>query len=124
MKLLIAGSRTITEEYFNDCIKQIPIKDIDLIITGGASGVDTFGYKWAKRNNIKTQVVYPDWKQYGKAAGPIRNKQMVDMLNVGDMVFIIWDGKSKGTKNTINLTKKFNVYLFQNILNMKAIFKK
>ena len=34
-----------------------------------------------------------------KGAPLIRNKEMVD---IADMVIVIWDGKSRGTKNTID----------------------
>ena len=39
-----------------------------------------------------------DWDKYGKSAGFIRNKEMVD---IADAAIIFWDGDSKGTKDTI-----------------------
>ena len=126
MKLLIAGTRTITEtKIFDACIRQIVTKKgktfrlngkkIDLVITGGASGIDALAHRWAKGNNLDTRVVKPDWDTHGKAAGPLRNADMVSMLSAGDAVVVIWDGKSKGARSTINLTRrsKRKLYLFQ-----------
>jgi hypothetical protein len=55
--------------------------------------------------------VYPaDWRTHGKAAGPIRNAQMIDVLSESKNNEV-WAyhtdlSKSKGTKNTIKLAKK------------------
>ena len=46
MKLLIAGSRGITEF---DLAPHIP-KDTELIIAGGAAGVDTLAEQYAERS--------------------------------------------------------------------------
>jgi hypothetical protein len=43
-----------------------------------------------------------DWAKYGPAAGPIRNKEIIDAC---DVVIAFWDGKSKGTANSIKLAK-------------------
>jgi uncharacterized phage-like protein YoqJ len=40
---------------------------------------------------------------YGKAAPILRNQKMVE---ISDMVLVIWDGQSKGTKSTIQYAKK------------------
>ena len=44
------------------------------IVSGHASGADSFGEEYAKLNGIKSSVFKPEWKRYGRAAGPIRNK--------------------------------------------------
>ena len=43
--------------------------------------------------------------KYGKSAGPRRNQQMVVDC---DYCILFWDGKSRGTKNDIDLCKKYN----------------
>lgn len=42
-----------------------------------------------------------DWRKYGKAAGYIRNKEMVDLG--ADIVLAFQKNKSKGTQHTIDL---------------------
>lgn len=48
------------------------------IIHGGAGGADLLGEKWAIQNGVPRVSFRPDWNAYGRAAGPIRNKRMLD----------------------------------------------
>ena len=99
---LIAGSRTFTD--YKLLLQSLPInKKPDLIIEGGARGADTLGRMYAIEHNIPYKEIKPDWKKYGTKAGFVRNKEMVDMLTKKDFAYIFWDGKSNGTKNTIDL---------------------
>ena len=107
MKIAIVGSRTFSdynllERHINDIAKSF---NIIKIISGGANGADTLGEKYANINKIPTLILKPDWGKYGKGAGYIRNK---DIINSSDKVVAFWDGKSKGTLNSINLAKKQN----------------
>ena len=45
-------------------------------------------------------VIPADWKKHGRAAGPIRNQQMLDE-GKADVVVALWDGKSRGTLDMI-----------------------
>jgi predicted Rossmann fold nucleotide-binding protein DprA/Smf involved in DNA uptake len=99
MKLLIVGSRNIKE---CDISVYIP-ENVNLIISGGAVGVDTLAEKYADDNNISKLILRPDYKKYGKAAPIIRNKMMVD---IADEILIIWDGKSSGTKATLDYARQ------------------
>ena len=53
-------------------------KSIELIIQGGAAGADKLAKLWALDNNIPVLEFKADWAKYGKAAGAIRNQQMLD----------------------------------------------
>ena len=46
-----------------------------------------------------------DWNKYGRMAGALRNKVMV---NLADFILVFWDGKSKGTHNVINYAEQIN----------------
>jgi len=74
-----------------------------VMVSGGAQGADKLGEKYAHARGMKTVIHKPDWKKYGRAAGMIRNK---DIIHDADKVFAFWDGVSKGTKNSIDLAKK------------------
>ena len=74
------------------------------ILSGGAQGSDTLGEQYAQAKGYGLKRFPADWEQYGKAAGPIRNRHMVAHA---DAVIAFWDGKSLGTKNVIKeATKK------------------
>lgn len=50
------------------------------IINGGASGADEMSTRWATLANVPLSVIRADWQRHGKAAGPIRNQEMLDRL--------------------------------------------
>ena len=101
MKLLIIGSRCIESFDLSDFIS----KDTDLIISGGAKGVDYIAEKYADENNISKLILRPKYKKYGKAA-PLKRNQ--EMIHLADEILVIWDGVSKGTKYSIEYAKKCN----------------
>lgn len=51
---------------------------ISLLIHGGAKGADSLAGVWAYRNGVPCREFAADWEKYGKSAGPIRNRQMLD----------------------------------------------
>lgn len=83
---------------------------IGLIIQGGARGADTHAKEWAQYYP-KPFLHFPaNWKKYGKAAGPIRNTQM---LREGkpDLVIAFHDNikKSKGTADMVRQARKASI---------------
>lgn len=108
MKLAIVGGRDfenfskmcfVVYDYFisNDNIK------LTHIVSGGAPGADTLAEECASWYFLERVVFHADWDKYGRSAGFRRNQHIVD---ISDMVLAFWDGKSKGTKHTIDLTIK------------------
>lgn len=78
-----------------------------IIIEGGAKGVDETAQDWAITNFVKDCLTFKaDWDKYGKSAGYIRNKQMLDE-GKPDLVVAFPGGK--GTKMMIDLAKKAGV---------------
>lgn len=52
---------------------------IAVLMEGGATGVDRYAFEWACANQpITCERWAADWRKYGRAAGPIRNQQMLD----------------------------------------------
>ncbi len=96
MKILIAGGRwfgydknCLSEadqqrvkediEYFEYCMAKIQEKvEITHIIQGGATGADMLAKTWANNHNMPQTEYKADWHIHGKAAGPIRNQQMLE----------------------------------------------
>ena len=99
MKLLIAGSRSITDF---DLTPYIP-ENVTEIISGGADGIDTLAGKYADEHKLSKHILRPEYSKYGKAAPILRNHVMVDLA---DVVLVIWDGKSRGTRSTVNYAKE------------------
>ena len=101
MKLLIAGSRSITDFDLSQYISA----DVDTIISGGADGIDCLAEKYADMYRLSKCIIRPQYGIYGRSAPLKRNEQMVDMA---DSVLVIWDGHSKGSQYTIKYTKQTN----------------
>lgn len=101
MKLLIAGSRGITDF---DLSPYIP-EAVDTIISGGAGGVDRLAEQYADLHRLSKCIIRPRYDLYGRTAPLKRNEKMVDMA---DAVLVIWDGQSKGTHYTIKYAEKAN----------------
>jgi len=51
---------------------------ISCVVEGGAEGADRIAHNWAMERNVPTVRYSADWKTYGRAAGPVRNQQMID----------------------------------------------
>lgn len=82
---------------------------IALVIHGGARGADALAGSWAASNSIPVlefKISQNDWQQYSGAAGPMRNRRMLDE-GMPDLVIVFPGGN--GTANMINEAKKRNV---------------
>lgn len=101
MKLLIAGSRGITDF---DLAEHVP-SNATVIISGGAKGIDTLAEKYADERGLDKIIIKPNYNKYGRGAPLKRNEEMVELA---DEVLVIWDGVSKGTKYTADFAKKKN----------------
>jgi hypothetical protein len=106
MKLIVAGSRSVTDySLVASAIDELVRKGmkISAIIDGTARGVDTLAARYATDHGIENIRVPADWKQFGPGAGRIRNIRMAEM---GDALLALWDGKSSGTRTMIEAATK------------------
>jgi hypothetical protein len=112
---IVCGDRNY--DSLNEIVYALEVVQPDLVIEGGASGADTFSWMACKQLGIKVEEHRADWPRYGKAAGVIRNKEMLDRL-VGlwgsgweVMVLAFHDQieESVGTKDMIRRAEKAGV---------------
>ena len=103
--LAIIGSRTCIPVYIGAYLTFIP----DTIVSGGAKGVDTYAREYAKKKGLKLIEFFPNYERYGRCAPLERNKLIVDTC---DEILAFWDGKSKGTKYTIDYAKEKGKLIF------------
>ena len=103
MRLIVAGSRNFFDYNFvkNSIKTFVEEKNITIseIVSGNANGVDKLGEQYAEEYTIPTILFPAKWKQYGKSAGPRRNKEMAAY---GDYLIVFWDMQSRGTRNMID----------------------
>ena len=98
MKVAVIGSRNV-----KDIDISRYISDIEEIVSGGATGVDTCTAEYAQKNGIKLTVFLPRYERYGRAAPIVRNKEIVDYA---DKILAFWNGTSKGTLSVIKYAEK------------------
>lgn len=108
MRVLVCGSREFDSwpRMANELSNLI--RKPSVIIHGDAAGADRLAGLWARRNDVKEEAYPADWDKHGKAAGPIRNKQMLDE-GKPDYIIAFLSQNSKGTKNMIDQAKKARV---------------
>lgn len=69
------------------------------LIHGDCRGVDKFAAETARELKWTIRAFPADWDNYGRAAGPKRNAQMVDQLPDYICAFHPTPAKSRGTKS-------------------------
>ena len=99
MRLIIAGSRNITVPpealtWHVMVVERIAAQITSKVVCGMAPGIDTVGLAWARKNGLPVDEHPADWHKHGRAAGPLRNRQMAANA---DALLLVWDGKSKGS---------------------------
>lgn len=77
------------------------------IINGKARGADLLSSDWAIINWVPLEEYPADWKHYGKAAGHIRNQQMLDTGI--DVVIAFPVGEARGTRHMMKIAKEAGV---------------
>lgn len=106
MKVAIIGSRNFSDyNALEDAVSRLCGQALECIISGGAKGADSLAEQYAQKFAIPIKVFKPDWKQYGRGAGVVRNR---DIVSHADVVIAFWDGVSRGTASSIKLAQKMN----------------
>ena len=113
MKVIIAGSRTITDARLVEDAIRLSGFHITEVVCGCADGVDKLGEAWAIYNQIPVARFPADWNTHGKAAGPIRNEQMA---KAADALICVWDGVSRGSRNMIRTAIKAVLPVFETVV--------
>lgn len=108
MKVIIAGGREFNNytKLTYHCDKILSNKPQVEIVSGGAEGADRLGEDYAKSKGHSVTRFPADWNKHGKAAGPIRNREMAEYA---DGLIAFWDGTSSGTANMIKEAQKRNL---------------
>ena len=76
-------------------------KEGDVLVSGGASGVDSAAEEAAE--GFTMMIFHAQWDKYGKGAGFIRNTLIME---AADLIVAFWDGESRGTLDTLKKAKK------------------
>lgn len=102
MKTIIAGGR----DYFLNENDYLDLDNFGIteVVSGACKGVDSCGEAWAFMGNIPVKIFNADWTKHGRAAGPIRNREMAQYA---DQVILFPGGR--GTQSMYNEAKKAGI---------------
>lgn len=111
--LLVVGTRTYENYDFFSQKMDVALskKDPDdiIIVSGGATGVDSMAERYAREKHYRFLCFPAKWKK-GNVAGYERNRAMHEYIakypNRGVLAF--WDGESKGTSHSFKLAQEFS----------------
>lgn len=112
LRVLVCGGREFSDALtLGSWLGGIDNKQgIGVIIEGGARGADRMAREFAEWRGIPVETFNADWGKYPRAAGPIRNKQML-VEGKPDLVVAFPGGK--GTANMIRQAKKAGIEVFE-----------
>jgi len=111
MKVGIVGSREYNnylefKSYIDEFRKHI---QIDMIISGGADGVDSMAYEYSRKNGI-TFVCHPPKSEDGFPRAYFRRNLRI--VEQAECIIAFPRGKSSGTRNSISLAKRLGKQLY------------
>lgn len=107
-RVLVCGGRSYDdrEQVFRILDAAHLANPIILLIHGSAPGADALAKDWAVRRDVLCKAYPADWTRHGRAAGPIRNQQMLDD---GKPHMVVAFSGGKGTANMIKLAEAAGV---------------
>lgn len=106
MKLGIVGSRNpgvSYQDWLALLLEHVDPADVELVVSGGAKGVDTYAKVFAARYHIPYMEYAPQYSVYGKYATLKRNTQIVKEAS---MVIAFPTADSRGTLHSIKEAKR------------------
>ena len=123
MKVIIAGSRHITDYEALKALIEHTGWDIEEVVSGGCRGVDIMGEQWAAEHSIPVRTFVADWARFGREAGELRNREMA---NYADALILLWDAKSPGASCMLRESAKADIPIQHlvhglDIANMNAV---
>jgi hypothetical protein len=94
------------------------------IVSGGERGADALAKRYAEEYGHAYKEFPADRETHGNRAGFLRNEQIIQY---SDCCIAFWDGKSRGTKLTIDLCKRYNkpcyICYYGNITAQESLFE-
>lgn len=111
-RILICGDRNWSDQRSIEAFVNLLPRDA-VVIEGGAPGADTLAGLCAITAGLSLLVYPADWRRYGRAAGPIRNAQMLDEGQPTEVHYFHDSiATSRGTANMVRQAQKRGIPVF------------
>lgn len=111
MKVLVCGGRDFGDEAFVNRIltEQHRVIAFTHLIHGAAPGADRLAGSWARKNGVQEVSCPAQWDSFGKGAGPIRNRRMLELW---PELLIAFPG-GRGTANMVEQADAASVQVYR-----------
>lgn len=109
MRILVCGGRDFNDWGYLDAVLSFYVPPNSTIVHGDAKGADRLANRWALYYDQSVEAYPADWDKHKKAAGAIRNKEMLD---TGIDLVIAFPG-GKGTAHMVSIAKKAGVRVIE-----------
>lgn len=115
MIVIIAGGRHYKLDcdglgWLNSFNNQFGIQGV---VSGGATGADAEGERWAQHQRIPVMKFLADWATHGSAAGPIRNQAMANfLLQYQQRAVLLFPG-GRGTASMKGIAQKAGISVYE-----------
>jgi hypothetical protein len=111
--ILVTGAREWTDvKTVKNVLRKYKDKDC-VLIHGDCDGLDKIAGMVGKKLGFDVRSFPANWEKYGRAAGPIRNKEMInELLKYESRVMFAFHDcieQSRGTKNCVTQAKKLGI---------------
>lgn len=106
MKVIIAGGRDVRLTH-NDYRKLDGLKITEVVSGACPTGIDADGEAYARSREIPVKRFPAHWDAHGRAAGPMRNKEMAQYA---EAVALFPGGK--GTRSMHSEAKKADIIIY------------
>jgi hypothetical protein len=108
-KIAVIGSRSVQDKKIVFDYLDSKYDKIEMIISGGASGPDSYSAEWAAQKGFTCLIFNARWHDkngvYDKGAGYRRNH---DIIKNCQICVSFYDGVSRGTKHSMELCQQYN----------------
>lgn len=110
MKVIVCGGRNYSDRgrVFATLDAIHAATPIAVLMHGNARGADGLADEWAA-GKVKTATFTPLWEEHGRAAGPLRNQEMLD---AGPDLVIAFPG-GRGTADMVRRAKAVGVRVIE-----------
>lgn len=112
MRVLVCGGRDYLarQELYSVLDELHEQRGIDSVVQGGAKGADKFACDWGRNNKLPVLEFAANWTRDGRAAGPIRNQ---NMLNQSKPDLVVAFPGGRGTAHMVGIAKKAGVEVIE-----------
>jgi hypothetical protein len=112
VRVLVCGGRHFRDlDLVRETLRRVHAEHrISAVVSGNCRGADQCAEAWAADNFIPVDRHRAEWTVHGKAAGPIRNQQMIDKGKPG--LVVAFPG-GRGTSDMVRRARAAGVRIIE-----------